>query len=263
MAIELARRHDAHVTGFCPLDGLAGLYPAVVVGPYPEMFAFPEAVADLRTRAADRTRQIEADFRERLRRNGVNGDWQAVTGLPVDAVVQRARSADLLVLRQADPEEAPAPGNLIEDALMGSGRPLLLVPYAGQFATVGNNVLIGWDGSREATRAVHDMLPLVASGAKVTVLSVQKIRQAQDYNDVPGAQLAEHLARHGLSVTAARTVSDAGISDADILLGYAHDIGADLLVVGGYGHSRTREILLGGVTRDLLHHMTLPVLMSR
>jgi nucleotide-binding universal stress UspA family protein len=104
---------------------------------------------------------------------------------------------------------------------------------------------------------VHDSLPLLQSTAKVTVLSVQHAAPAA----LPTADIAAHLARHGLAVAAARTVAD-GISHADALLSYACDIGADLLVVGGYGHSRVREVILGGVTRELLQHMTLPVLMS-
>ena len=145
---------------------------------------------------------------------------------------------------------------------MIAGRPLLLIPYAGEFATVGKNVLIGWTRTRESARAVHDALPLIAPSATVTVLTVEAGRGKPDTRILPTADIAEHLARHGLTVSAARTVVSDGLTPADALLDYASDIGADLLVVGGYGHSRTREMILGGVTRDLLQHMTVPVLMS-
>ncbi len=265
LAVNLALRHDAHLTGFCPLEGLVGDKVAITAGAYPGIPVFPGMVNEVLAEATEKARLIEEAFHEQLRRNGLNGDWQLATGLPISAVVRRARCADLLVLRQTDPDEKAAmPTDLvIEDALMGAGRPLLVVPYAGQFATIGTNVLIGWDGSREAARAVHDMLPLVGPDSKITVLTIERARAASDESDIPGAEIAAHLAHHGLVVTAVRTVRDASASDADILLNHASDTGADLLVVGGYGHSRAREILLGGVTRSLLHHMTLPVLMSR
>jgi nucleotide-binding universal stress UspA family protein len=145
---------------------------------------------------------------------------------------------------------------------MIAGRPLLLIPYAGEFATVGRNVLVGWTRTRESTRAVHDALPVIALSAMVTVLTVENRRGAPDVRILPTADIAEHLARHGLAVSAARTVVSDGLTPADALLDYASDVGADMLVVGGYGHSRTREMILGGVTRDLLRHMTIPVLMS-
>jgi nucleotide-binding universal stress UspA family protein len=265
LALGLARRHDAHLTGFCPLDGLVGVHPSVVVGPYPEMFAFPEAVREFRARATEKARGMGEEFRNQLQRHGINGEWEVATGSPADVVAQRARSTDLLVLGQADPEEGTLhrPMALIEDALMRTGRPLLLVPYAGRFEGTGSNVLVGWNDSREAARAVHDMLPLVGSSTKATILTIQHGREFESDRELPNAEIAAHLARHGLQVTATRAVRDASVSDADILLNYASDLGADLLVIGGYGRSRAREILLGGITRDLLRCMTLPVLMSR
>jgi nucleotide-binding universal stress UspA family protein len=178
--------------------------------------------------------------------------------------MQRAYVADLLVVGQVDPDNPPpaVARTLIQDVLMTAGRPLLLVPYAGQFKTVGANTLIGWTPTRESARAVHDALPLLAAPAKVTVLTVETARPERDPTVLPTAGIAGHLARHGLDVSAARTVVSDGLSPADALLDYASDISADLLVVGGYGHSRTREMIMGGVTRDLLRHMTVPVLMS-
>jgi nucleotide-binding universal stress UspA family protein len=206
----------------------------------------------------------EAGFRELLHRESIRGDWVFETRPLLAAVSHRAHAADLVVVGQADPDN-PLPGvarTLIEDVLMTAGRPLLIIPYAGQFDAVGTHTLIGWTPTREAARAVHDALPLLAPSAKVTVLTVETSRPAPDSRVLPAAEISEHLARHGLDVTAARTVVTDGLSPADTLLDYASDISADLLVVGGYGHSRTREIIMGGVTRDLLQHMTLPVLMS-
>jgi nucleotide-binding universal stress UspA family protein len=121
--------------------------------------------------------------------------------------------------------------------------------------------LVGWDAGREAARALHDALPLIAKAESVTVLAINPKLGGNGLGDEPGADLARHLARHGLRVTAVQTTSN-GLNASDVLLNHAADLSSDLIVVGGYGHARMREILLGGVTRDLLRHATVPVLMS-
>ncbi len=262
VALGLARRDDAHVLGLCPLELLLPSDMSFALGGYPDLWAIPEFAQQIETEARAKAGIIEISFRERLRREGVRGDWVFDKGPLVHAVVHRARAADLLIIGQNDPQNPPSvvARALIEDVLMIAGRPLLLIPYAGTFETVGENVLVGWSRTRESARALHDALPLFAPSATVTVLTVET--RAPDTRVLPTADIAEHLARHGLAVSAARTVVSDGLAPADALLDYAADIGADLLVVGGYGHSRTREMILGGVTRDLLRFMTLPVLMS-
>lgn len=264
VAVRLARRHDAHLTGLCPLDLLMPIHLGSALSGYPDLLSLQEAADRLEAQAGEKAQQIEAAFREQLRRNDVRGDWQAVSGTVAAVVARRARAADLLVLGQVDPDRTlpPAARHLIEDALMNVGRPLLLIPYAGRFDTIGTNVLIGWNDTREAARAAHDALPLIEPAATVTVLTVERARATASADTIPNAEIAEHLARHSLKVAAARTVADGSISDADTLLSYVADSGADLLVVGGYGHSRARELVLGGVSRELLRHMTVPVLMS-
>lgn len=263
-AVRLARRHDAHITGLCPLELLLPADMSFALGGYPDLWALPEFAKQIESQSRGKAAIIEGSFRELLRREGLNGDWAFEAGPLVPAVTQRVQAADLIIVGQADPEN-PLPAaarTLVEDILMTAGRPLLLIPYAGTFNQIGANVLIGWTPTRESARAVHDALPLLTPSAKVTVLTVEASRVGRDEDVVPTADIAEHLARHQLVVSAARTVVTDGLSPADALLDYASDISADLLVVGGYGHSRTREMIMGGVTRDLLRHMTLPVLMS-
>jgi len=264
LAAGLARQHDAHLTGLCPLELLLPADLSFALGGYPDLWALPEFSKQIESQARTKAAIIEEKFRELLRREGVTGDWAFETGPLISVVTQRAQAADLLVIGQSDPDH-PAPESartLLADLLMTTGRPLLIVPYAGQFPSVGANTLVGWTPTRESARAVHDALPLLTPSAKVTVLIVESARRASDVKVLPTAAIAEHLARHGLDVSAARTVVSDGLAPADALLDYASDISADLLVVGGYGHSRTREMIMGGVTRDLLRHMTLPVLMS-
>jgi nucleotide-binding universal stress UspA family protein len=262
--MDLARRHDAHLTGLCPLEVLMPINLAFALGGYPALTSLQSAAAQFEDEALAKAEGLETKFVDLLRRNEVRGDWQLGRGMVGEAVARRARTVDLVVLGQVDPDHRlpPPARHLIEDVLMNAGRPLLLVPFAGRFDTIGTNVLVGWNSSREAARAVHDALPLIQPTATVTVLTVERGKPGEEPEEMPGADLAEHLARHGLTVTAARTARDGSITDADALLSYASDIGADLLVVGGYGHSRARELVLGGVSRELLQHMTVPLLMS-
>lgn len=264
VALELARRHNAHLTGLCPLELLLPADMAFALGGYPDLWALPEFAKQVESQAGAKAAVIEAKFLETLRREGIRGDWVFETGSLIAAVTRRAHAADLIVVGQADPGN-PLPATartLVEDLLMTAGRPLLLIPYAGPFDTVGTNALVGWTPTRESARAVHDALPILVPGAKVLVLTVEAPRAGGEPEVLPTVEIAEHLSRHELDVSAARTVVSDGLSPADALLDYASDIGADLLIVGGYGHSRTREMIMGGVTRDLLRHMTLPVLMS-
>jgi nucleotide-binding universal stress UspA family protein len=264
VAFALAQRHDAHVTGMCPFELLLPIDRGYALSGYPDILGLQDFADQIDSRAGQKAERIEAMFREELRRTDVRGDWLVASGPAAQAVARRARTADLVVMGQPDPEQAMSQSarDLVEDTLMTCGRPLLIVPYAGHFGVVGDIVLLGWINAREATRAAHDALMLLGAQTKVTVLSVQRADDTPQAGEVPGADIAEHLARHEIAVTAARTFVDGGLSDADAILGYAADIGADLLVVGGYGHSRTREMILGGVTRSLLRHMTVPVLMS-
>jgi nucleotide-binding universal stress UspA family protein len=264
IAVDLARSHGAHLTGLCPLELLLPADMAFALGGYPALWALPEFSRQIEEQARAKAVVTETSFRELVRREGIEGEWAYETGPLLSAVMQRAYTTDLLVVGQTD-QDNPPPAiarTLIEDVLMTAGRPLLIVPYAGQFKTVGENTLIGWTPTRESARAVHDVLPLLMTSAKVTVLTVESPSPERDAGLTAATGIAEHLARHGLDVSAARTVVSDGLSPADALLDYASDISADLLVVGGYGHSRTREMIMGGVTRDLLRHMTLPVLMS-
>ena len=135
---------------------------------------------------------------------------------------------------------------------------MLVVPCFGKHRALPQSILIGWDGSREAARALHDAMPFLQQARSVTVLSLERLTSDQD---LPDTGVAAHLARHGIAVTAARSSTD-GLEISDALLDCAADIGAGMLVAGSYGHSPLREAVFGGVTRELLQHMTLPVLFS-
>jgi nucleotide-binding universal stress UspA family protein len=275
IAVALAQQHDAHLTGLSALDLLMPARPVVKPRSYPEVdtepafplfnlssvppFDYPEAD----TQAAERAERIEAAFRERLRLSGLQGDWRVASGKVSETVVRQARHADLIILGQVDPDHPPPPAGqqLVEDVLMTSGRPILVIPYIGRFETFGTKILVAWNNSREAARAMNDALPLLAMAASVIILEANPKGRKPVTDDATTADITRHLARHGIRAETARTIMT-GISAPNALLSYAADVSADLLVAGGYDHSRLRERILGGVTRELLQHMTMPVLMS-
>jgi len=165
------------------------------------------------------------------------------------------------VLGQADPDDPDALPDLPERVILGAGRPVIVVPYAGTFKTMGQRVVVAWNASREATRAVNDALPLLERAASVRVLSINPHGGRSGHGAVAGADISLHLARHGVRVEAA-SVNASDVRVDDMLLSQAADCGADLIVMGAYGHSRLGEFVLGGATRHILRQITMPVFMS-
>jgi nucleotide-binding universal stress UspA family protein len=263
LAIRLAREHEAHLVGLC-VSGI-GLVPGAGFGVLePEnTLALLRFEAQLRDEALAVAANLAEMFNHRIRQDEVQGEWRVVEGRAVVSVALHARYADLAILGQENPGDAGVTGwtAVLETALLTSGRPILVVPYAGQFERIGRRVLVGWNAHREAARAVHDALPLIRGAQSVTVLSVDSDQDPGGRGEGPAADLSRHLARHGLRVSAKQT-SSGGLDPTDVLLNYAADESCDLIVVGGYGHSRMREIVLGGVTRGLLQRAIVPVLMS-
>jgi nucleotide-binding universal stress UspA family protein len=148
-----------------------------------------------------------------------------------------------------------------EELVLSAGRPVLLIPYAGHFPEVGRRVLVAWNAGREAARAVTDALPLLARASIVQVVAFDPRKGGADHGDIPGADIALLLARHGVKVSIAQQQSKE-VDVGNQILSRAADMQSDLIVMGAYGHSRLRELVLGGVTRTLLDTMTVPVLMS-
>ncbi|MBV9373567.1 MAG: universal stress protein [Alphaproteobacteria bacterium] len=257
IAAALAERFAAHLVGLYPLPMPEapqhfGYYDPALLSPF-----FDELRARARD-AADKTREV---FEHIAGRRGVSAEWREIAeGADADPALH-ARYADLTILGQLDPDEPDTIQPRPEQVTLVSGRPILVVPYTGNFSDLGRRVVIGWNASREAARAVNDAMPLLTAAETVTVLTIDPREGPQAHGEVPGADISLHLARHGVKAEIERTVS-ADLPIGEILLSRVADLGADLLVMGAYGHSRARELLLGGATRSLLRSMTLPVLMS-
>lgn len=259
LAADLARRHEAHLTGLFVVDIMM---PILSASDAASGAVLADLLERMRNDALAEAASAEATFREALRREGLAGEWRCVEGAAPELVALHGRYADLVMLGQANPDDAaPSATAILEATLFGSGRPVLVVPYVGRFETLGRRVLVGWNASREASRAVHDALPLLAGASSVVVTAVNPRRGLDGHGDEPGADIALHLARHGLKVEVEHTVAPE-IEAGELLLNRAAELSSDLLVVGAYGHSRLRETILGGVTRTLLKQMTLPVLLS-
>jgi nucleotide-binding universal stress UspA family protein len=255
LAVALARQHRAHLTALHVIDVAL---PVMAMGDGGGA-VIAELMEQMRQTALKAGAQLQAAFQEAIRREGIMGEWRQVEGSAAELVALHGRYADLLVLGQDDLESDHA--GLLEAVLFDSGRPVLAIPFAGTFPQIGRRVLVGWNASREASRAVHDALPLLAKAESACVFLANPKRGLGAHGEEPGADIARHLARHGLKVEVAKAVAD-DVADSALLLNHASDMGADLLVMGAYGHSRLREFILGGVTRSLLREMTVPVLLS-
>ena len=180
------------------------------------------------------------------------------------ALCLEGRYGDLLVIGQNDSEESLIAQNADMQyyVLTHSPGPILFVPYAGRFKTTGKRIVVAWDGSVEATRAIAGAMPFLQKADIVQVAVFNASRTPQRHGDQPGADIALHLARHGVNVEVSAQTTDASMDIGNALLSHLADFNADLLVMGGFGQSRFREFMLGGVTRTMLKSMTVPVLMA-
>ena len=176
-----------------------------------------------------------------------------------DHFARIARRFDLAIVGQAEPDRGGVEDLIAESVLFGSGGPMIIVPYIQKDPLKLNRVMACWDGSRQAARAIGDAMPFLQKAGKVEVVIVANEPGKQD--EIEGADMGEHLARHGLNVEVIR-ISGGDIDVADALLSHVADNGIDFIVMGGYGHSRLRQFVLGGVTRSILKSMTAPTLMA-
>jgi nucleotide-binding universal stress UspA family protein len=253
IAGKIADQWDSHVIGLYVKPSMylpAGLETGA------------ETLAEMQQRTlAELVAEARARFDAGVKAAGIaRSEFRADEGDIAEVVALHARYADLVIVNQTDPE-ADVRTNFADGVIMWVGRPVLVVPYTGQFKTLGERVLVAWNASREAARAVTDALPFLQRAKQVVVLSIAGKRAAGEFGGTPGADVAVYLARHGVKTEVAPTVA-VDLNAGEEILSRAFDYGADLIVMGAYGHSRAREIVLGGATRTVLKSMTVPVLMS-
>jgi len=254
IACRLAKLSDAHLIGLhaltvVKLPSYAMVEGGVQVREFHERMLSESAVA------------AEAMFKQAVKATGVEKvEWRKSRRDAVESVPVHGRYADVLVIGQ--PNETDASGvepDFAERLLLSAGRPALVIPYAGDFPAVGTRVLVAWNASREATRALTDAIPILREAKQVDVIAFNP--KDAPHGEVPGADIGLYLARHGIKVS----VSQQTAEDVDVgnqLLSRAADLDSDLIVMGAYGQPRMKELILGGATRTILKSMTVPVLMS-
>jgi nucleotide-binding universal stress UspA family protein len=258
LAAELAERHQAHLVGlharplFDPPVYDAGAFAMdLLVKDHDEALAASEAAAS-------------KAFTDAIKGKSVTSEWRSVNGYADDLLTLHARYADLTVIGQNDPQAGaplPPPPDLPESVTLATARGVLIVPYAGAPTILGGDVMLCWNASREAARAAAEALPLLRAAGTATVLVVEPRVSGSGHGPEPGADVATWLSRHGVKVTVQREVAADG-DVGNVILSRAADLGCQLIVMGLYGHSRLRELVLGGASRTLLANMTVPVLMA-
>ncbi len=254
-AVSVASALEAHLTG------IAFLYDPIV--PVSAAGYIPAEVIE--TQQADNEAAAKAAidrFAAATKRNALSAEPLTLSASLAGAGDQFGRIArrfDLAIVGQAEPASNSVEEIIAEAALFESGRPLILVPYIQKAPLKLDNVMVCWDGSKAAARAIADAMSLLTKAGSVEVVIITNERGKQ--HEIEGADMGQHLARHGLKVDVNR-IPGGGIDTADALLSHAADSGADFMVMGGYGHSRLREFILGGVTHSIFRSMTVPALLS-
>lgn len=254
-AVSVAEAFGAHLLGVAV--SYEPVIPGTVMGGIP-----PEVVEGQRAESNKKARAAIGRFEQAAKRAGISMETRilsaSVSGA-ADQIGRIGRRFDLVVVGQPQRKNSVPDEVIDEGVLFESGRPVIFVPFIQKGGMKADRIMVCWDGSRTATRAVADAMPFLKKARQIEIVIISDKPPKKD--EMPGADLGQHLARHGLKVEVKRITSpDIGVPST--ILSYAADSSADMIVMGGYGHSRLREFVLGGATRGLLESMTVPVLMS-
>ena len=253
LAADLAARDDGTITGLF-------VRPSPVIVPA----MIPDGAVDLIEdieKAYDKIGQRSKEvFMKATASKGIEAEWREDTGDADERLAFHGRYFDMVVVSQWSADDPAEPGtvDLGGAVALGAGRPVLLVPYGGAFSSDWKRIMVAWDSSRAATRAVHDAMDFLKLADEVDVVCVDP-KDTADRD--PGADIAAHLAHHGVT-TQAHRLTRGSLTTTETLISAMSDMGSDLLVMGAFGHNRLAEIVFGGVTRNMLKHMPVPVLMS-
>lgn len=256
VALRIAKAYDARLIGlFVRSLPYVPHFVAAQIGP---------DIYETQKRVAEREEMlVRKSFLDRCAEAGQSGEWRSDEGDMTETVCLHSKYVDLVIIGQFNPEGDHREGEmgLADNVVIDAGRPVLVVPYAGKFPKVGTRIMVGWNASRESVRAAHDALPFLKRAEAVEVVAANPQDAEGVHGDIPCAAICSHLSRHGVPAVA-KTIYAEDMKVGEMLLSRAADDSIDMIVMGAYGRSRFRELILGGVTRHLLGHMTVPVLMS-
>jgi len=258
VAGQLARKHDAHVVGHYVI-------PAVTVYPEVGMALVPSVFEGYQAYFKSKIGEVKDMFETRMRLDGFRGEWRVVeSAYPeiASSLIDHARTADLVLISQIGPDtQSNIEIDLVARVLMESGRPILVIPQKWQGSVLAQTVVSGFNGTKESARSIFDAVPLMKEAREVRLVWVDPYKQRLESGEVPGAEAAAALSRHGINVIAEPMLTD-GRNGGEALLMRAHDLGAGLVTMGAYAHSRMQQYIFGGATKHVLEHMTVPVLMT-
>ena len=257
-AAALAHRHKAHLVGVYGISH-AAIDPAESYARGSR--ALHSVFARMREADEEKALGVAREFAALSSEFGISSEFRIVWRNDAEDSALSALHCDLIVAAHPKPEALPQSWSA-ERLLLATGTPVLLIPRNWSGETIGDNVLVAWNRSREARRAVNDAIPFITTADKVVIVTVDADRDPGRYGSEPGSHLVEHLSRHGAHAVVTE-VSSQGRSISGAILAQAAQQSADLLVMGAYSHPRTTEILFGGVTRSLIADTHLPMLISR
>lgn len=257
-ACLLARKSGAHLIGLHTLQS-PQIYPGVIA-------SLPSSAVDAFSAGQrEQAERIEAIFNRLTKPEDFVAEWRLVKASSTNAadrLVEHAHCADLVIMGQPDAEHDRLDQSDAQEAVIKqSGRPVLVIPYIGEFETIGKHALIGWSATREASRAIHDAIPLLSDGGSATILWVSKSTERAAYLESTSHAMASCLNRHGIAATTAHW-ENSQISIGDALLNESFERGADVIVTGAFGHSKFYDFVIGATTTHLIEHMTVPILFS-
>ncbi|MBV8380846.1 MAG: universal stress protein [Paucibacter sp.] len=263
LAAALASRYDAHLVGVAPTGWIT------MPGEYTGLLGASDFVERTLQLQHQQAQACVERFEAQVRSFGLNSyEGRIETEDTIAAMTLASRYCDLTIVTQTEPNRwtAGQQAGMPESVLLNSGRPILVLPYAGvdvepKSMPPDRCVVVAWDGGREAARAMCDALPLLRHARCVNVVVFEAPSELDSrHGPIPGADIGLWLARHGVRVEVDKVYTDIRVGET--LLSYAADVGAQLIVAGGYGHARVRETVLGGVTRTLLRSSPVPLLLS-
>jgi nucleotide-binding universal stress UspA family protein len=256
MAAALAVQQQSHVIGLYVIPAPA-VYPAV--GPY----VVPEVFDGLTRYFEEQLKDAKGKFDAAVQRSKLTGQWlevKALTPVMSETVSEIGRIADLIIVSEANRDgKNGVELDFVENLILGTGRPLLILPRSSGADLNTDRIVCAYDGSKEAARALHDAIPLLQRSKDVRLFWVDP--DSDPARPPPGSDMAESLRRHGIEATA-ESLPSGGINPAEVVVAKGRELGAGMVVMGAYGHSRIREFVLGGATRHALANITIPLLMS-
>jgi nucleotide-binding universal stress UspA family protein len=253
LAVSIARQHEARlIVVYVQREPVSlGMYSEPMGAPAVELIE-----QEIRTER-ERAEKLRETIDTMLKALHVEWEWRTSTGLPGEVLAATGAATDLIVMGQSQEVSATAP---LAQVALSSGRPVLCIPYSGDFEAVGRRAVVAWHGTRESARALHDALPLLVKAEKVVLFTARDSVEGAGI-DASSEDALKHLLAHGVKAELRHTAL-AGLDAGAAILNAVAEDSADLLVMGAYGHSRLRELVFGGATRTVLKSMTVPTLIS-